>query len=420
MKKSRITIIALFVGLGILLLLYFIFWDSDKKHFQWNESYKAESDQPYGTLFVRQLLESYHPGGKFVYNKNKSLHNVLDDSDLQKETAYIFIGQSLLFDYRDTDALLAFVNGGNDAFISTLDLPKDFVDAIHKYECGEDLEYDHDDKLSVTMNFYHDTLLHNNGYEYTYRYRTEDLSYYWSAFKPGLFCDSTQSVTALGYYDSGFVNFIRIPYGEGNVYLHTNPLVFTNYFMLKEDKAEYAASVFSHLRGKNIVWDEYSKVPFLGNNNAFESPLYYILQQPSLKYAWWLLLVTILLYILFVTKRTQRVIPVLEVKTNTSLEYIKLISSLHFQNGNHVDMARKKMRYFLYFVRSKYGIQGQPFSEFHIRKLAEKSKVSQAEIEVIFNQYNLIEKNASALYNIEANRLADFYNSIENFYKHCK
>src|SRR5690606_3172074 len=147
-------------------------------------------------------------------------------------------------------------------------------------------------------------------------------------FSDRIFCDSTRSITPLGYQEDGGVNFIRIAAGNGNLYLHSNPLVFTNYFLTNEENVAYASAVFSHLRGKGIVWDEYSKIPFAGNNNAYNSPLYYILQQPSLKYAWWLLLLTVLLYVVFAARRTQRVIPVIDPKTNSSLEFVNLISSL--------------------------------------------------------------------------------------------
>jgi hypothetical protein len=247
---------------------------------------------------------------------------------------------------------------------------------------------------------------------------SSDRKYAWNFIDASAFCDSASAIAALGYHDDDLANFIRIDVGKGHLYLHTAPLFFTNYFLTQSDKVEYASGVFSHFRGKDILWDEFSKVPFIGNNNAYDSPLYYILQQPSLKYAWWLLLLTVLLYILFFVKRQQRIIPVLEAKTNTSLEFVHLVSSLHYQNGNHLDMARKKMKYFLYFVRSKYGIHADTFGAEHIRKLAEKSGVPLNDVQMIFDQYYLIERKFNLA--IEANRLLDLYSAIERFYRQCK
>jgi hypothetical protein len=416
-KRGRITIIVLFSLLGVALLLFFIF-SSNNKTYQWSESYRAESKQPYGTSFIIKLLEDYRPGATFTLNEKKPLKVLLDSTDSETNTDYVFIGQSMFLDHEDLDALEKFIENGNDAFIATLDPPKELVEKIYRQECTESITYEDNNVYSVNMNFYHSALKGKNHYRFTYRYGTEDETYYWNYFDDQLFCDASESIVPLGYQTPDHVNFIKIPYGKGNLYLHSNPLVFSNYFLTKPDKVEYASAVFSHLGGKNIIWDEFSKIPFSGNQNTHEGPLYYILQQPSLKYAWWMLLLSIVLYVFFAAKRTQRVIPVFEPKTNTSLEYINLISSLHYQNGNHLDMAKKKMKYFLYFIRSKYGIHGHAFTDELMKKLSDKSKVSLPEIQSIFNQYNIIERNSYM--NIEANRLLDLYYAIENFYKNCK
>lgn len=415
MKQYR-TIIILFAILGALLLLYFMFGSDDKKHYQWYENYKAGNDQPYGTSFIKQMLRSYRDEDKFIYNNRKPLHEVLDSIG-NTRTDYVFIGQSLHLNKRDAQALLDFIQKGNDAFIASLELPENIV-GIYVNECNEDISLEEHSVKEVTLNFYHDTLRTENGYTYQYRFMSDDMKYYWNAFNSRMFCDSTKSLVPLGYQDPNYVNFLKFKYGEGNIYLHTNPLVFTNYFLIKQDKAEYASGVFSHLHGENILWDEYSKVSFTGNNNPEISPLYFILNQPALKYAWWMMLAAVVLYVFFAAKRTQRVIPVLEQKANTSLEFVKLVSALHYQNQNHLDIARKKMKYFQYFIRARYGIHTQMTQEIQIARLAEKSKVNIAAIQSIYDQYNQIERNAQ--YNTAIDKLVGLYNAIENFYKHCK
>jgi hypothetical protein len=417
-KKSRITIIVLFTVLGILLLLYFIFNDKEKRY-QWNESYDAESDQPYGTLFIKKLLEDFRPSGHLTFNDKKPVQHLLDSLTLTRNTDYVFIGQEIYLDELDKKALVSFIRNGNDVFISSLSYPAEIIKEIYSSECDHEIYYQSNRAPEATLNFYHDTLRREQGYSYAFRYGAEDVGYFWQSLDKTAFCDSTKSLIPLGYQDPERVNFFKLKYGKGNLYIHTNPLVFTNYFILKSDKLEYASAVFSHLSGKNIIWDEYSKVPFMRNENKYDSPLYYILQQPSLKYAWWLLLTGIVLYVLFAAKRTQRIIPVLEAKSNTSLEYVQLISTLHFQNGNHLDMARKKMKYFLYFIRSKYGIHTQKnFTDEQLKKLAEKSKVNLSDVKKIFEKFHLIDKYSYS--NIEPDKLDDLYKAIEVFYQNCK
>jgi hypothetical protein len=416
-KKGRLTIIILSAVLIIALLTYFIISSFSEKKYSWYENYDHDNKQPYGTSFIIELLKA-HTTGKFVLSDKKPLKELLKDNSFQKNTSYIFIGESLFLDEEDRNALKQFVESGNDAFFATLEVPNEALNGIYQAECTELITYDNNKTYSVNMNFYHNSLRKENSYRFVYRVGSEDRDYYWDTFSDQMFCDVTKAVIPLGYQTPDRVNFIKIPYGKGNVYVHSNPIAFTNYFLTKQDKLEYASAVFSHLKGKNIIWDEFSKIPFAKNPNREGGPLDYILQQPSLRYAWWMLLLTIGLYVFFAAKRTQRVIPVLEPKTNTSLEYIKLISALHYQNGSHTDMAKKKMKYFLYFIRSKYGIHNSHFTEQDIRKLADKSKVNYADVHSIFNQYSIIERNAYG--NIDAGRLLDLFNAIEYFYKNCK
>jgi len=344
---------------------------------------------------------------------------LLDSTRQDRVTDYVFIGQSLYLSEKDTEALRKFIQAGNNAFIASLSETSDIVDLIYnRDECNADLAYKEADTEFAVLNFFHDTLRTERGYLYRFRVGNKDVSYNWSWLNPDMFCDSTRSAVPLGFISPDKVNFLKIPYGKGNLYIHTTPLAFTNYFLAKKEKMDYVSGVFSHLSGTDIIWDEYSKIPLRRDSNDFESPLHYILRQPALKYAWWMMLGSVILYVIFAARRTQRVIPVLEPKANTSLEFVKLIATLHYRNGNHFDIARKKMKYFQYFIRAKYGIQTQHAREIQIKKLAEKSKVNEQQVRAIFEQYDVIEKHEQ--YNTEQGRLVDFYYAIEYFYKHCK
>lgn len=416
MKKNHKLIIALFIGLGIVLVLYFTV-NQTGKGYQWTETYKTSSDQPYGTLFIRQLLERHKPHQKFIFNDKKPLHLLLDSVDNKTKTDYVFIGQDIILDDADRQALLNFIYSGNDAFISVVYLPYDIVDSIYISECDQEIFLDENEMLSANLNFFNTNLATERGYSYRYRFGKADQPYFWNTLNPDFFCDSIQLVQPLGYIQPDQVNFFRFSHGTGHLYIHTNPLVFTNYFLTKPDKAEYASSVFSYLHADAMIWDEFSKLNLPTKNNAPEmSPVSYILQQDSLRYAWWLMLAAAVLYTLFAAKRRQRIIPVLEEKSNTSLEFIKMISGLHFQNGNHHDIARKKMKYFFYFVRSKYGLQAQHLNDAYMTKLAEKSKVELHHLQLIAHEFSHVERQD----NYHARKLIYLHQALDKFYKQCK
>jgi hypothetical protein len=415
--KRNTIIIILFSVLTALLIAYFFLGTSDRKRFSWRETYMSDSDQPYGTMFIRQLLETYRPGEKFIHNDKTSLDDLLNSDSVDSPADYIFIGTSLALTDTDAETLLDFIASGNNAFIATTYLPYQLTDSIFFPECENELYLDERESPSATLNFYHQDLKIDNGYTYVYRLGDRARPYRWTAVQQGVFCDSTRSIVALGHSGKDVVNFFKIPFGKGNLYVHTNPLAFTNYFMRVPDKAEYAAKVFSHLRGKTIIWDEYSRSQFSPSENE-SNPLSLIVQHDSLKYAWWMLLVSVILYIIFTAKRKQRIVPVREEKVNTSLEYVKLVAALHFENGNNHDIALKKMKYFLYFIRAKYGIQSSQITHDHFKRLSEKSQIDLVHIETIFSQYGKIEKNPYR--SADEHELISFYNAIDRFYKHCK
>lgn len=415
MKHKKVPIIVAIAIISIAALLYFIY-SNTAGGYQWFENYRASSDQPYGASFVSKMLATYRDG-TFILNEKKPLRLLLEDVDNHGRTDYVFIGQNMFLDEKSTQSLARFIEAGGNAFIASLTPPEQIIGAVYYQECGSPVEYSYNHTDSVRLNFLHNGLKLDHDVSYAFHFGTEDLPYSWDYVAESVFCDSTSTIAALGFQDNERINFMRIRVGEGSLYLHSNPLVFTNYFMTKREHVTYAAGVFSHLDGRDMIWDEYSKIPLPGGN-AYNSPLYFILQQPSLKYAWWLLLCTVLLYVVFGAKRKQRVIPVLETKSNTSLELVNLISRLHFRNGNHLDMAHKKMRYFLYFIRSRYGIHAERFSQLHIQKLAEKAKVRISDVELIFSRYYLIEERFKN--NIEADRLVDLHDAIDNFYRQSK
>jgi len=416
--KGRPVLWGLLGGVVMLLLAYFIYNYKPGNTYQWHPSISVTSDQPYGTLFIKKLLQSAYKG-TFTVNEKQPINKFLADHDYDSgKVDYILIGQGIYLDAADVTALKDFMLAGNDIFISTIETPKALVDSVYISHCEGEFLYDYNFDTAVYANFYHKNLNKPVDYEFRYRIGTEDLPHVWRSLDPQAWCDSANNLSALGYQQEDLINFMRISYGPGHLYIHTSPLMFTNLYMTKSDKMEYASAVFSHLNGTNAIWDEVSKIPFSDQENPYDSPLYYIMQQPALKYAWWMLLVGGLLYIIFASKRTQRIIPVLETKTNTSLEFLNVISSLHYQNPNHLDMARKKMKYFLYFIRAKYGINTQVLTEEQSKRLAEKSKVDLADIQAINDRYKVVD--SYSISNDEPERLIGLYQAIEKFYKNCK
>ncbi|HJY13991.1 MAG TPA: hypothetical protein VJ304_14455, partial [Flavobacterium sp.] len=115
----------------------------------------------------------------------------------------------------------------------------------------------------------------------------------------------------------------------------------------------------------------------------------FILGNPALKYAWWLLLGGLILFIFFNAKRKQRIVPVIEPLKNTSVDFVKSIGNLYLQEGDFHDMMAKKAQYFLNKVRLDLLIDTQNLDEEFAKKLQLKTGKN---IEAINEAVSLIKK----------------------------
>lgn len=159
-------------------------------------------------------------------------------------------------------------------------------------------------------------------------------------------------------------NFIKVKRGNGNIYFHTEPLFLTNYYLLKPEAKRYIEGVFSHFRDRETLW-------FVDDSTVAvsRSPLRVILANPPLKYAWWLLLIGLLLFLIFNAKRRQRIVPIIVPPKNKSAEFVRSVGNLYLQEGDFHDMMAKKAQYFLHKVRTDLLIDTQVLDELFSQKL---------------------------------------------------
>ncbi|MBK9014266.1 MAG: hypothetical protein IPM82_09290 [Saprospiraceae bacterium] len=207
------------------------------------------------------------------------------------------------------------------------------------------------------MNFQHPSLADTTAYQLKRLFLRQPVMYEWTFLPEEYLCEEQTTFASLGLINGENTNFMSAAYGKGEFLLHTTPLAFTNLHLVEKRGLEYASKAFSHLSAGPIYWDERAYDPFndmAGGNSDKESPLKYILSQPALAWAWYILLGMAVFYLIFRAKRRQRVIPVLEKNANTSLEFIGTIGRLFFIQNNHRQLATQKMRLFLIFVRERY------------------------------------------------------------------
>ncbi|PZU91155.1 MAG: hypothetical protein DI529_01380 [Chryseobacterium sp.] len=178
------------------------------------------------------------------------------------------------------------------------------------------------------------------------------------------------------------VDFVKVNFGKGHFYIHSEPLVLTNYYILNS-RNKYIENVLSYLPNRETVW-------FIENDTPLSiSPLRFIHSNLSLKYAWYLLLVGLVVFVIFNAKRKQRIVPVIEPLKNTSLDFIRSIGNLYLQEGDFHEMMAKKAQYFLNRVRMDLMVDTHNLDEQFINKLHLKTGKN---IELIKEAVTLVKK----------------------------
>ncbi len=401
----------------------------NRNTYDWSETYQVSSLEPYGASAFHGFVQSYFDGETFldVYDLNKDLPDYTE-----YVSNYCFLGYGLALDSTKAQRLLDFVADGNNALIAARFIPADFVEQIIG---DEDCEFDYGLSYSniqdtlVRLSTIHPKLKNRTKFKYIRDHKASFTEFQYVDWYE--YCRDEARYLELGYINDSSANFVRVQHGEGYFYFHTTPFVFSNYYVLEKRNRQYANKILAHLDEGTIYYDRQNNVPYapqridqVSNNNnsgpqmAFDNktPLEYILSQRSLRWSWYLLLATALLYLLFRAKRKQRIIPVLEQNTNTSLEFVETIGMLYWQQNDHRQLAVQQMRLFINHVKTRYHILLKNVDEPLVKRLAAVSNVPQAHLQNIFDSYKNIKNNNS----ISEKELTKFYQLIEYYYQNCK
>lgn len=450
----------IFLGVIILLVFSYFLFQNQGKVFNWQENYNGKNVDPYGAMVITRLLEA-QMGDAFVTVK-KSLSSQFENIP-DKGSTYIFIGPRVYYSESDREALLNFVSEGNAAFISANYFNEELFQELDIYGCT----YTH--KISMeegVFNFYDEQLADKKGYTFNYRLRDKDKSYSWSyfdldvcntygkeefdpeqyeyvdpddyeasesyedeeeidAFSEEEISEDQESteltpdnhIRDLGYLEDYGPNFIQVDYGEGKFLIHCNPIVFSNYHLRSEKKLEYVEKTLASLPRDKVFWDEYSKVYHFENQSESDmqdGPLNYILSQPSLRWAWYLILAGVLIFFIFFSKRRQRVIPILPEALNSSIEYAETVGRLYYSSEDHFKLFSHQYHLFQADIRRLYQIQTPAKIEADfIERLSLKSAVPIQILNDIFSQKKRLEYKRE----LSNKELIEFYQLLDKFHK---
>lgn len=205
-------------------------------------------------------------------------------------------------------------------------------------------------------------------------------------------------------------NFIQYSVGAGHLTMIATPLVFSNYFLLQDKNRPYLDAIWQSVEGDifQIYWGNFNyRVP----NESLFSILW------RNKATRWSLIVFLLFacsYLLFQTKRTQRIIPVIPEPVNNSLAFIETVGMLYYNKGDNRNLALKMEQHFLDWVRTKFNLNTQLLDDNFAAHLSAKSGVSSEEVKHLLT---LIHQLRLDSFRVSDQMLFELYHQIQQFYK---
>ena len=322
-------------------------------------------------------------------------------------STYVFVGNGVYLDSLSTDRLVKFVKNGNTALLIARSVPFDLMNMIYFEECEGAIW----DEYSVVQDTFFKLHLNepamNSPVKFFASQRNKPHAYSVPYLPAAFFCEELPQ-RSLGYVNDNpeQSNFIEFPSGNGKFLLHTTPMAFSNFHLLRPEMQTYVQGVLSHLPEGDIYLDNMSRVPesvTRRRNNADAEPdpdkdhlLTYVLQQPALAWSWYLLLSLTAVWLIFRAKRRQRIIPVLPRNENSSYEFINTIANLHFRERNYAGQSRQSMRLFLAQVRDRYGVT------FHIDPDTELPKADPTLVQRLSMMSEVPENDINELFKLHA------------------
>ncbi|MEO7210300.1 MAG: DUF4350 domain-containing protein, partial [Chitinophagaceae bacterium] len=355
--------------------------------------------EPYGSSILFNQLDYIFPG-KEIQTQQIPIYNTLHEKDFTN-TTYLLLEPAIDLGKTDINELLDFIKNGNTAFITATSFGKELSDSLHITE-SSDIDLLPDDSSAV--NFTNPALKNSKNFYF-------DHSTFGNCFKK---IPAGDSAIVLGVNIKSKPDFIQLNIGKGKIFLHISPICFTNYFMLKENNAKYTSTALSYLdkNAGTILWDEYYK----SGREGASTPLRFFLSNEFLKWALWLSIIALLIYVFIEIKRKQRIIPVMDPLRNTTLDFVQTVATVYLSKKDHTAIAKKKVAYWLEFIRKKYFLPTQIIDEDFVNRLSKKSGIDQPLIHAICNTALKAENNTM----ISQEELILLSNNIDDFYNYSK
>ncbi|MDB5007536.1 MAG: hypothetical protein JWP45_1929 [Mucilaginibacter sp.] len=388
MKSLKLYLI---VG-GVILLIYILAQLNRPKKIDWSNTLSSKDKIPFGTYILNNRLNDIFHGSQIITYR-QPVYNVIAEDSISK-SSYLIICPEIELSTADYTQLIKYIKAGNDVFIAA-----QYFGTLLNKNLDISTEYKYTIKQeNMPVRFLNPNL--DTKKLYTLDKGVGNI--YFSKF-------DTLHTVVIGENADHQANFIKYSFGKGSLYLMSNPKFFSNYSLLNSQGAVYAATALSFIKSANrLVVDEY----YSQGNGGNASPMRVFLSNPALQWAYYIAIFSLLIFVLFEMKRRQRIIPVIEPLSNSTLEFVNVVGQVYYEKRNNVNIAQKKILYFLEHLRDEHQLKTNKLDDEFVEKLTAKLDINRSLANELVNyiKYITVQDRITDHELIELNKL------IEQFY----
>ena len=341
MKFSRLYILGI---VGFLLLVFIVEYRMPRRY-NWNPTFSARSEQPFGCQLFDSVLSANMPKG---YQVTRQTLYQLQQADSVHPRAIMILGESL-YNMEDVDIKTMFrmAERGNRFLLAGESFSPQLKDTLVIYTT---IDWDtQTQKMGLPQNYTRDSLIAWVGGNSAYPPRTFML--YPQMGEHHILIDTESDAIQRVYHalaispkSDTWMTAMEFPIGKGSIIMVSTPLLFTNYGILDNEGRDYVMRILNGLKDLPLVRTT-AYLPTY-DRGVDDSPLRYFLAHPPLRWAIYLAMLTIIAFMFFTARRRQRAIPIVKEPENRSMEFVDLIAKLYEQRRDYRDITLKKFVYF--------------------------------------------------------------------------
>ncbi len=402
--------VQLWIFASLILLAFALLWIARLRapeSFDWSVHYQHQSDQPYGAKVLMELLPNYL-NGKVELIKLPLSTGVLG----ARAGTYVVIRERFNLRSTEVDSLYQWVERGNTALIAC-SYGLNVLSEVCIEEDSAREWWDEEILDSLSLNFQSETLALERDHVLQYWFMDSVYPNAWSLMEADSLLSIWPEAEAIGVHESGWLNAVRLPMGSGSVILLSTPMVLSNMELITPPGRDYAERLLSYIPQGDVFYD-LRLISHDFSTNYQEGPLRFVMQHVALRWAWYLLLIGILLFIVFHTRRRQAAIPIFEPRENQSMEYLHSLAALYLQQRrDHRIIARMMREQFLSFIRDQYPIRQPALDAETALRLSRLSGIDLEAIESLFLRFQGVDQEAE----FEDYALLRLNRELQNFYK---